>query len=48
MEEQNAAYLKNWIEVLKEDSKMLWKIFADSSRAFNYLLEFIKEQEKAA
>lgn len=48
MEEQNAAYLKGWLKPLKEDPKMLWKIFSEASKAYNYLLEITKEEEAAA
>lgn len=48
MEAQNAAYLKSWLKPLKEDPKMLWKIFSEASKAYNYLLEITTESEKAA
>ena len=48
MEEQNAAYLKGWLKPLKEDPKMLWKIFSDASKAFNFLIQFTKSEEAAA
>lgn len=48
MEEQNAAYLKSWLKPLKDDPKMLWQIFSQAQRAFNFLLEATKENEKAA
>lgn len=44
MEEQNAAYLKSWLKPLKEDPRMLWKIFSEASKAFNYLLQISKEE----
>lgn len=48
MEEQNAAYLKSWLKPLKDDPKMLWQIFSQSQKAFNFLLETTQENEKAA
>lgn len=48
METQNAAYLKSWLKPLKNDPKMLWKIFSEASKAYRYLLDITAEQEKAA
>jgi antirestriction protein ArdC len=48
MEEQNAAYLKSWLKPLKDDPKMLWQIFSQAQKAFNFLLETTQENEKAA
>lgn len=49
MEDQNAQYLKSWLGYLKEDPKMLWKIFSEAQKAYNFLVQYIqKEQEKAA
>jgi antirestriction protein ArdC len=48
MEAQNASYLKSWLKPLKEDPKMLWKIFSEASKAYRYLLDITAEQEKAA
>ncbi len=47
MEEQNAAYLKSWLKPLKEDPKMLWKIFSAASAAYNYLLDITQQQAAA-
>jgi len=48
MEEQNAAYLKGWLKPLKDDPKMLWKIFSEASKAYNYILEITKDEVVAA
>jgi antirestriction protein ArdC len=48
MEAQNASYLKSWLKPLKEDPKMLWKIFSEASKAYRYLLEFTEEAENVA
>jgi antirestriction protein ArdC len=48
METQNASYLKSWLKPLKEDPKMLWKIFSEASKAYRYLLELTTEAEKVA
>lgn len=48
MEAQNASYLKSWLKPLKEDPKMLWKIFSEASKAYRYLLELTEEAEKVA
>lgn len=48
MEAQNASYLKSWLKPLKEDPKMLWKIFSEASKAYHYLLELTAEAEKVA
>jgi antirestriction protein ArdC len=48
MEEQNAAYLKSWLKPPQDDPKMLWQIFSQAQKAFNFLLEATKINEKAA
>jgi antirestriction protein ArdC len=48
METQNASYLKSWLKPLKEDPRMLWKIFSEASKAYRYLLELTEEAEKVA
>lgn len=47
MEDQNASYLKGWLKPLKEDPKMLWKIFSEASKAFRFLTEAIEEEKVA-
>lgn len=36
-EMNNAAYMKGWLKPLKENPKMLWKIFSEAQKAFDYL-----------
>ena len=48
MEEQNALYLKSWINPLKENPKILWSIFGEASKAYNYILENTKQKEEVA
>lgn len=48
MQEQNAAYLKSWLKPLKENPKILWSIFSEASKAYNFILENTKAKEEAA
>lgn len=48
MQEQNALYLKSWIKPLKENPKILWSIFSEASKAYNFILENTKAKEEAA
>ena len=48
MEEQNALYLKSWIKPLKENPKILWSIFSEATKAYNYILENTKQKEEVA
>ncbi|PNV84436.1 MAG: hypothetical protein C0627_00915 [Sulfurimonas sp.] len=48
MEEQNALYLKSWLKPLKENPKILWSIFSEASKAYNFILENTKAKEEAA
>ena len=47
MEDQNAAYLNGWLKPLKEDPKMLWKIFSEASKAYKFLTQTIEEEKVA-
>jgi antirestriction protein ArdC len=47
MEEQNALYLKGWLKPLKSDPRMLWSIFSEASKAFNYLIKATEDQEES-
>ena len=33
------AYLKSWLQSLKDDHKYLWKAMGEASKAFEYLLD---------
>lgn len=51
MEEQNAAYLKSWLKPLKNDPKLLWSIFSEATKAYEYLMKIgfsEVKQEKVA
>lgn len=48
MEEQNALYLKSWLKPLKDNPKILWSIFSEASKAYNYILEEMKSKEEVA
>lgn len=39
MEEQNAIYLKSWLVPLKNDTKMIWNIFSEATKAYQYLIQ---------
>ena len=45
---QNAKYLNNWLEVLKNDKKAMIKAFSQAQKASDYILAFSNELKKAA
>ena len=42
----HARYLNNWLDVLKEDKKAIFKAFSLSKVSSEYLLELDEEEEK--
>lgn len=44
--ENNAAYLAGWLKVLKEDSKFIFKVAADSQKAADYILNRSKSNSQ--
>ena len=44
MEEQNAIYLKSWLIPLKNDTKMIWNIFSEATKAYQYLIQKQKNE----
>jgi antirestriction protein ArdC len=46
----HAAYLKNWLTVLRNDSKALWKAASLAQKAHDYIAgkEVVEGEEEAA
>lgn len=42
--ENNAAYLAGWLDVLKEDSKFIFKVAAEAQKAADYILRRRQEE----
>ena len=45
MKLQNAAYLKGWLK--KENPRVLWKIFSEAQKAYDFLISFNRESKVA-
>lgn len=43
---RHAEYLSSWLNALKAKPKLLWKTASKAKEAFDYLMEFSKEEEK--
>ena len=39
MEENNAAYLENWLQVLKDDKKLIFQAASKAQAAVRYILD---------
>jgi antirestriction protein ArdC len=46
--EENASYIANWLEVLKNDSRFIFKAAAHAQRAADYLASFSRGDDANA
>ena len=43
--ENHAAYVKNWLKAMKDDSNFIFKASRQASKVCDFLLSFVKQPE---
>ncbi|MEK1976188.1 zincin-like metallopeptidase domain-containing protein, partial [Vibrio parahaemolyticus] len=43
---QHESYIANWLQVLKNDKRFIFKAASQASKAFTYLKEYVEDESQ--